>query len=198
MQPLDLPRPKAPAPSSGSSVETQQHLEISLTARGVDIESISRLTDWTPSNLVYFAWALTLSAFSRSKDVCFAISTSGRLIPVAHIDGAVGQFSNMAVCRARMTPDIALNDIAIGMQQDYSRVLAYQSFPLVEISRAANAPVEAVASTAVIVHYPLPADMVAPLKTYSIQLMQRQVLDPGIVSINHPRNPPLVPRPGLV
>jgi amino acid adenylation domain-containing protein len=198
MQPLDLPRPKAPAPSSGSSVETRERLELSLNAGGGDIESMCRSTDWTPSNLVYFAWALTLSAFSLSDDVCFAISTSGRLIPVAHIDGAVGQFSNMAICRVRLTPDITLNDIAIGMQQDYSQVLTYQSFPLAEISRAANVPVEAIASSAVIVHYPLPANMVAPLETYSIQLKQRQVLDPGVVSTNNPQDFPLMTRASLV
>lgn len=198
VQPLDLPRPKASAPLSGISEDTRERLEIMLTARGGDIESISRSTDWTPSNLVYFAWALSLSALSGSDDVCFAISTSGRLIPVPHIDGAIGQFSNMAICRVRMTPDLTLNDIALAMQQDYSQVLAYQSFPLVEISRAAKVSAEALASTAVIVHYPLPADMVAPLETCSLQLTQRQVLDPGMVSINHHDDFPVMSCPSSI
>lgn len=183
VQPLDLPRLRVPTKSSEPSADALERLEISLTCRGGDIESFCRSTDWTPSNLVYFAWALALSAFTGSDDVCFAISTSGRLIPVPHIDGAVGQFSNMSICRVRMAPGLALNDVSLRMQQDYSQILTYQSFPLVEIARAAGVPMEALASTGVIVHYPLPADVVAPLETSSLQLTQRQVLDPGTVSI---------------
>ncbi|KAJ5997606.1 hypothetical protein N7522_009266, partial [Penicillium canescens] len=180
IEPLALPRARVPETASESSTDVMKRLEISLAFRGEDIESFCRSTDWTPSNLVYFAWALALSALTGSQDVCFAISTSGRLIPVPHIDRAVGQFSNMSICRARMASDLLLNDISLHMQQDYSQILSYQSFPLVEIARAAGVPIEALASTGVIVHYPLPAGMAAPLETASLQLTQRRVLDPGI------------------
>jgi hypothetical protein len=193
IEPLALPRARVPETASESSADVMKRLELSLTFRGEDIESFCRSTDWTPSNLVYFAWALALSALTGSQDVCFAISTSGRLIPVPHIDRAVGQFSNMSICRARMASDLLLNDVALHMQQDYSQILSYQSFPLVEIARAAGVPIEALASTGVIVHYPLPAGMATPLETASLQLTQRRVLDPGIVSFIDvylsPRNP---------
>jgi amino acid adenylation domain-containing protein len=193
MKPLVLPRARLSENPSDAPTDAMKRLEMPLTFRGAEIESFCRATDWTPSNLVYFAWALALSALTNSKDVCFAISTSGRLIPVPHIDRAIGQFSNMSICRARMASDLSLNDIALHMQQDYSEILSYQSFPLSEIARAAGVPIEALASTGVIVHYPLPAGMATPLETASLQLTQRRVLDPGIVSVVYvylsPRDP---------
>ena len=197
MQPLNLPRPRALTRSSEPSTDFLERLDVSLSCCGGDIESFCRSRDWTPSNLVYFAWALVLSAFSGSDDVCFAISTSGRLIPVPHIDDAVGQFSNMSICRAHMAPDLTLNDVSLRMQQDYSQILAYQSFPLMGIARAAGVPIEALASTGVVVHYPLPTNVFAPLETSSLQLTQRQVLDPGIVSIIDDNCPPSFPRLSL-
>jgi amino acid adenylation domain-containing protein len=193
IQPLALPRAHMPKKPSEASTDVMKQLEMLPTFRGADIETFCRSTDWTPSNLVCFAWALALSALTGSEDVFFAISTSGRLIPVPHIDRAVGQFSNMSICRARIASDLLLDDISLRMQQDYSQILSYQSFPLVEIARAAGLPIEALASTGVIVQYPLPAGMATPLETASLQLTQRRVLDPGIVSFIDvylsPRNP---------
>jgi hypothetical protein len=56
------------------------------------------------------------------------------------IDGAIGQFSNMAVCRILTGRDLRVDEAALRLQEGYSTVLAYQAFPLVEIARAAGIP----------------------------------------------------------
>ncbi|KAL2858512.1 hypothetical protein BJY01DRAFT_241841 [Aspergillus pseudoustus] len=132
---------------------TLRQLHISLSSSGSDIDAFCRGTDWTASTLLYFAWALTLHAFTRSNDVCFGTLTSGRLVPVDGIDGAIGQFSNMSVCRVRMGREMEVNKAALRLQEDYSNVLAYQAFPLVEIARAAGILMDELTSTAINVQY---------------------------------------------
>ncbi|KAL5362552.1 hypothetical protein BJX96DRAFT_186106 [Aspergillus floccosus] len=135
------------------ATDALSQLDILLVNSGAEIDSFCRGTDWTASSLLYFAWALTLSAFTRSDDVCFGTLTSGRLVPVDCIDGAIGQFSNMSVCRVRTARDLALDEAALCLQEDFSNVLSYQAFPLIEIARAAGVPMEELTSTAINVQY---------------------------------------------
>ncbi|KAL3447165.1 hypothetical protein BJX65DRAFT_308229 [Aspergillus insuetus] len=146
---LPLERPQ----SDSDVTNTLTQLDVSLSSSGSDIDSFCRGTDWTASTLLYFAWALTIRAFTRSDDVCFGTLTSGRLVPVDGIDGAIGQFSNMSVCRVLMGREMNVDEVALRLQEDYSNVLAYQAFPLVEIARAAGIPMDELTSTAINVQY---------------------------------------------
>lgn len=158
---------------------TLQQLDISLSNSGSEIDSFCRGTDWTASSLLYFAWALTLRAFTRSDDVCFGTLTSGRLVPVDGIDGAIGQFSNMSVCRIRMDGGLTMDEVALCLQEDFSHVLSYQAFPLIEIARAAGVPMEELTSTAINVQYEPPSSQE---KTHSLSLAPVSGMDPISVS----------------
>ncbi|KAL4787135.1 hypothetical protein BJX76DRAFT_354543 [Aspergillus varians] len=138
--------------SDNNAADALEQLNLSLSNSASEIESFCHGTDWTASSLLYFAWAMTLRAFTRSNDICFGTLTSGRLVPVDGIEGAVGQFSNMSVCRIRMA-DVTVSEIAMCLQEDFSSVLAYQAFPLIEIARAAGVPMEDLTSTAINVQY---------------------------------------------
>lgn len=179
IQPFTLPGARANTPGDNTA-DSIQLVEFTLPHRGSDIVSFCRGTDWTPSNLLYFAWALTLSVFSRARDVFFGTLTSGRLIPVPGIEEAVGQFSNMSVCRVHMTPDLSLDDIALNLQESYAHVLSYQTFPFVEIARAAGVSLDELASTAINVQYASQAGL--PQKSSSIRLAEVKGVDPVLVS----------------
>jgi hypothetical protein len=172
---LPLERPQ----SDSDVTDTLTQLDVSLSSSGSDIEFFCRGTDWTASTLLYFAWALTLRAFTRSEDVCFGTLTSGRLVPVDGIDGAIGQFSNMSVCRILMGRDLRLDEAALRLQEDYSNVLAYQAFPLVEIARAAGIPMDKLTSTAINVQYEPES---TEEKKHSLSLIPVSAMDPISVS----------------
>ncbi|KAL2851264.1 hypothetical protein BJX68DRAFT_266172 [Aspergillus pseudodeflectus] len=173
VEPCRLPVERRPTDTG--LVDTLTQLDVSLSSSGLDIESFCRGTDWTASTLLYFAWALTLRAFTRSDDVCFGTLTSGRLVPVDGIDGAIGQFSNMSVCRVRMGREMEVDEVALRLQEDYSNVLAYQAFPLVEIARAAGIPMDELTSTAINVQYE-PASTLE--EKHSLSLIPISGMDP--------------------
>ena len=153
IQPVTLPAARI---KQDDATDNLQRLEIPLTCSGSDIETFCRWTEWTASNLLHFSWAMTIELFTGSDDVCFGTLTSGRHIPLPHIEHTVGQFSNMAVCRVRLTPHLSLDEAASSLQENYGHILSFQTFPLSEIGRTVGLTVEELASTAINVQYALP------------------------------------------
>ena len=140
-----------------------------------------RQTDWTASNLLYFAWAMALGAFSGSDDVCFGVLTEGRHVPVKNIQYTVGQIANMAVCRVRLAPHLSLDQAALSLQENYGHILSFQTFPLSEIARAAGVTLQELASTAINVQYALPDNGSEPCES-SLTFEPVGGLDPTSVS----------------
>ncbi|KAK2766911.1 NRPS [Arachnomyces sp. PD_36] len=167
--------------ANNESPDSIQQLDISLSHNRSDIESC-RWTDWTASNIFYFAWALTLSAFTGATDVCFGTLTSGRHFPVPNLDDAVGQFSNMSICRVNLAPQSTLDQAALRLQEHYGHVLAYQTFPLAQIARAAGVTMEELASTAINVQY-TPATEVSGEEETPLQLTPVEGYDPTLQDI---------------
>lgn len=153
--PARLPTPCSTAANSikNDSADSLNQIDMNLSCGASDIESFCRRTDWTLPNVMYFAWALTLSSFTGSQDVCFGTLTSGRHMDVPQIVDAVGQFSNMSVCRVCLLPDSRLDKAALDLQEHYGHVLSHQTLPLISIARAAGITVDEIALTAVNVQY---------------------------------------------
>jgi hypothetical protein len=74
-----------------------------------------------------------------------------------------------------------LDEAAIALQEDYGRVLMFQSFPLSEISRACGITVQELASTAINVQYALSTSS-SKERNNSISLTPVTGLDPTLVS----------------
>ncbi|PWY75370.1 acetyl-CoA synthetase-like protein [Aspergillus heteromorphus CBS 117.55] len=158
----------------------QETLEATLDNCGSKIESFCHESDWTPANLLHMAWALALKAFTGSDDICFGTLSSGRTVPVPHMDEAVGQFANMSVCRIRFTPDSTLDDAALDLLAQYYNVLTYQSFPLVAIARSVGLMMQDLAPTAVNIQYEPPH---APDNQYSLRMHNITGKDPVNIDI---------------
>jgi hypothetical protein len=78
-----------------------------------------------------------------------------------------------------MTPDLTLDKAALCLQKDFSNVLSYQAFPLIEITRAAGVPMEDLTLTAINVQYK-PASSQAMKQSFSLVPVSRK--DPISVS----------------
>lgn len=61
----------------------------------------------TKSVLLHVAWAMTLSQFTGTPDVCFAYLASGRDAPLQHVDAIVGPFANLLVGRVQLNKPAA-------------------------------------------------------------------------------------------
>ncbi|RAL01226.1 amino acid adenylation [Aspergillus ibericus CBS 121593] len=153
-----------------------ENFEVFFQASGAQVRSFCDETDWTPSSVMYLAWALTLKAFTGANDVCFGTFSSGRMVPVPGMNEAVGQFSNLSVCRVRFTPDETLDEAALRLLEEYYHILSYQSFPLSSIASSARLAIEDLASTAVNVHYVPDAE---PEDGYSVRVESLHTHDPA-------------------
>ncbi|PYI02476.1 acetyl-CoA synthetase-like protein [Aspergillus sclerotiicarbonarius CBS 121057] len=161
---------------NNQSADTVENFEVFFKASGAQVRSFCDETDWTPSSVMYLAWALTLKAFTGADDVCFGTFSSGRMVPVPGLNEAVGQFSNLSVCRVRFTLDETLDEAALRLLEEYYHILSYQSFPLSSIARSAGLAIEDLASTAVNVHYVPDAE---PEDEYSVRVESLHTHDPA-------------------
>ncbi|KAI0588838.1 HC-toxin synthetase [Pyrenophora tritici-repentis] len=89
----------------------------------------------TLASIFRLAWAKVLRAFTGDDQVCFGYLASGREIPVAGIEEAVGAFINMLVCSIDF--DATSQQSAITsldkLQDEYLQSLPYQHVSLAEI-----------------------------------------------------------------
>ncbi|OJJ94691.1 hypothetical protein ASPACDRAFT_37457 [Aspergillus aculeatus ATCC 16872] len=97
---------------------------------------LSEANGITLANVLQTAWALTLRAYTGFDDVCFGYIASGRDVPVAGIEHAVGAFINMLVCRVRLDQYPSVLEAVAGMQAEYFDALPHQHTSLAQIQNA--------------------------------------------------------------
>ncbi|KAL1959111.1 hypothetical protein VTO42DRAFT_2898 [Malbranchea cinnamomea] len=90
----------------------------------------------TLPNAIHAAWGLTLRCYIGAEDTCFGYLSSERDAPVDGIEGAVGPFINMLVCRVKMPADIELIKVLDQVQKDYMNSLPYKHTSLAEVQHA--------------------------------------------------------------
>lgn len=113
----------------GLSVE-RNYIRIFFDQAG-DIDGFCRRRSITRSVFVQLAWAMTLSRYVASDDVCFGYLASGRDIPVDDIEQAVGPFVNMLVSHVSL--DSSVDKVLAQVKNDTIAGLAHQHVSLAEI-----------------------------------------------------------------
>lgn len=93
------------------------HLDLSQGCRRLGV---------TAAVAIHLAWALALGIYTGRDDVCFGWLSAGRDIPVAGTEDAIGMFANLLVCRARVAPEVQLEDATADMACGLSRGLEHQ------------------------------------------------------------------------
>lgn len=95
----------------------------------------------SPATLFQAAWALVLSQYVGTRDVCFGYLASGRDGPVTGIKDAVGAFINMLICRVQFsTSQMTASQFIQNLQQHSLEHLKFQHCTLAEIHHALGIP----------------------------------------------------------
>lgn len=87
----------------------------------------------TLSTLLQFVWAMVVRSYTGSDDVLFGYLASGRDLPVANIEHAVGAFINMLVCRVHIPSDAEIAEALDTIKGDLADAMAHQSCSLAEM-----------------------------------------------------------------
>ena len=121
---------------------------VSLGLGMVEINDYCADADITPSTLLQFVWALVVRSYTGSDEVLFGYLASGRDVPVAHMEHAVGAFINMLVCRLRIADDTEVGEALDTMRADLADAMAHQSCSLAEMQHELGLPGAALFNTA--------------------------------------------------
>ncbi|CRG88172.1 Nonribosomal peptide synthetase 8 [Talaromyces islandicus] len=97
------------------------------------IQSLSSRTNVTVATILQIAWAMVLSHYTGSEDVCFGFLSNGRDIAVPDVNNLIGPLINMLVCRIKLGPDTNLKDIFDSAQDNFLNSLSHQHSSLAEI-----------------------------------------------------------------
>jgi non-ribosomal peptide synthase protein (TIGR01720 family) len=84
----------------------------------------------TMTNVFHAAWAVTLSYYAGSEDVCFGYLMSGRDAATEGIDNMVGPLINTLTCRVKLSKSQTLKNILEDIQQDYVDSFEHRMVPL--------------------------------------------------------------------
>ena len=99
------------------------------------IRDFCRQHNITLASIFRLAWGIVLRAYTGDEQVCFGYLASGREVPVAGIENAVGAFINMLVCSLdfNIINQKKAVDTLEGLQDEYLKSLPWQHTSLAEI-----------------------------------------------------------------
>ncbi|CAG8900395.1 unnamed protein product [Penicillium egyptiacum] len=99
------------------------------------LDSFWRSNHLTITNVFQLAWALTLTHYTNSRDICFGTITSGRDTPHLEVWDIVGSFFNVLPCRIAIDPTRTVIDTLRQNQEDIQRRNDHQYCSMPDIIR---------------------------------------------------------------
>jgi amino acid adenylation domain-containing protein/non-ribosomal peptide synthase protein (TIGR01720 family) len=120
----------------GESGDGYHRLEL-----GLAVEETNRLQDWARRNqlslntLVQGAFAVLLARYSRSRDVVFGATSSGRTPALKGVEEMVGLFVNTLPIRVPYDDDLELLSWLRALQADHARIREFEYSPLMSIQK---------------------------------------------------------------
>ena len=98
-----------------------------------EIQSFCNLHGVTLANVFHTAWALTLQAYTGSKDVCYGYLMTVRDPAVEDVEDLVGYLVNMLFCRMTLEPETPLIAAMQQSQEDLSNAQTHRQTALSEV-----------------------------------------------------------------
>ncbi|KAJ5442977.1 AMP-dependent synthetase/ligase [Penicillium cf. griseofulvum] len=126
--------PRIPATQSPVA-ESRSQTRCLPFAQSKRLDSFWRSNHLTITNVFQLAWALTLTHYTNSRDVCFGTITSGRDTPHLEVWNIVGSFFNVLPCRIAIDPKRTVLDTLRQNQEDIQRRNDHQYGSMPEIIR---------------------------------------------------------------
>ncbi|KAK4124725.1 non-ribosomal peptide synthetase [Parathielavia appendiculata] len=120
--------------------------ERSLGAHAITLSNLDKINNFcgsssiTLSTLLQFVWALVVRSYTGADEVLFGYLASGRDVPVANIELAVGAFINMLVCRLHLPVGTEIGEALDTMRADIIDAMSHQSCSLAEITHELQLP----------------------------------------------------------
>ncbi|KAJ2989158.1 hypothetical protein NUW58_g3610 [Xylaria curta] len=82
------------------------------------------------STILRVAWGILLRTFLGVQDVCFGYRTSGRDLPIAGLESAIGPFSRVLVGRTRALANQTIVQLLRDSQLEHQKALQHQHIPM--------------------------------------------------------------------
>jgi amino acid adenylation domain-containing protein/non-ribosomal peptide synthase protein (TIGR01720 family) len=100
-----------------------------------DLHTFCKRWDLTPATVIQTTWAIVLSRYSGCVAPCFGNITSGRDLPIDHVNDIAGPLICMLTYRVPLDTHSTVLETLRYVQDNYMRSLTYQTFPLAEVHK---------------------------------------------------------------
>ncbi|KAM3424719.1 hypothetical protein BST61_g6706 [Cercospora zeina] len=132
IQPCNFPTEKAkPATESARTCTVEVPY-----GGGTAVYDFCRARGITRAAFIQVVWALVLTYYTRGDEACFGFLASGRDMPVANVDQAVGPLINMLISRVSMAHEDTAEHLLQSVSEDTISHLEHQHVSLAEIQRS--------------------------------------------------------------
>ncbi|MDY7096361.1 MAG: condensation domain-containing protein, partial [Acidobacteriota bacterium] len=123
-----------PADDSLPSIHGEQThvLTAALTA---ELDTVARNHRLTLNTLVQGAWALLLARYSRTRDVVFGVTVSGRPPALEGVEQMIGLFINTLPLRVQLAPDAEVGSWLQKLQEQQAELGQYEYSSLADVQR---------------------------------------------------------------
>ncbi|KAI8943992.1 hypothetical protein F4801DRAFT_573266 [Xylaria longipes] len=129
VQPCHFPR----LLSGGTGTIEWRTTPIDLQIPFQRLHDFARFYKVDKSTILRVAWGILLRTFLSVQDVCFGYRTSGRDLPIAGLESAVGPFSRVLVGRTRALANQTIVQLLRDAQLEHQKALQHQHVPMTVI-----------------------------------------------------------------
>ncbi|MCK4979309.1 MAG: AMP-binding protein, partial [Candidatus Delongbacteria bacterium] len=138
---------------------TLKHSKSDFTIEGVDLGNISKQANITGASIVYGAWALLLSNYTNSSEVCFGTTISGRNINI-DIENTAGLFINTIPLFTKIESDTKVIDFLKSIQGNLNNREEFENISLSDIISVTNNKTSGIFDTIVVIeNYPIDKEL---------------------------------------
>lgn len=103
-----------------------------------EVETAAKSLSSSPQSLFQAAYALLLSSYLGSPDICFGTVFSGRTLPIAGIEDIVGPCLSTLPIRVDISSSVTLKDLVQELNSTNRKHLQHSAVPLREIKSASQ------------------------------------------------------------
>jgi amino acid adenylation domain-containing protein/non-ribosomal peptide synthase protein (TIGR01720 family) len=185
--PTQLPTSQAESFSTFEAKTELRALSASLTER---LRSVARRQHLTLNTVIQAAWAVLLSRYSRSPDVIFGATVSGRPPSLEGVENMIGLFINTLPMRVEVRPEESPLELMRRVQERQSEMREYEYSPLVDVQGWSEVPRGASLFDSILVFENYPLDIGSLKKDLSFDISEVR----SVEETNYPLT--LVIKPG--
>ncbi|KAI2622291.1 hypothetical protein GGS21DRAFT_541594 [Xylaria nigripes] len=128
---LHVPYSHFPRLTSGTTPSVEwQTTPIDLQIPFQRLHDFARFYKIEKSTILRVAWGILLRTYLGMHDVCFGYRTSGRDLPIAGLESAVGPFSRVLVCRMRVLAQQTIVQLLRDAELEHQKALQHQHVPM--------------------------------------------------------------------